>query len=248
MNEENKRDVYSWRGRDVLVVTLGIILIFLVAWGISQWAFTGRDFSNGQLSIWYSIAVGGLEGVALIGGVYLFGLHRLKLSWKEVGLRSTARTWLVLGVLFGLLAIPLAGLIATAVQTLLGKPLTNPQLDFLAPEGFSWTGAVGMFIMGGLVAPLAEEIFFRGVLYSWLQSTLGVRPGIILSGILFGAVHGEISIAVATGVMGIALAWIYERSQSLWPAVIIHSINNGVKIILLYLLLAVDPTLVVPGL
>ena len=239
MNQENEFGIHPWRGRDVLVVTLGIFLIFLVAWGIFQLTFAGKEFTGDRLSIWYSIAIGGLEGVALIGSAYLFGLRRLNLSWKAVGLRPAARSWLVLGVLFGLLAIPLAGLIATAVHT---------QLEFIAPEGFSWIGMIGMFVMGGLVAPLAEEIFFRGVLYSWLRNTLGVKPGILISGILFGAVHGEISIAVATGVMGIALAWIYEQSESLWPAVIIHAINNGVKILLLYLLLALDPTLVLPGL
>jgi membrane protease YdiL (CAAX protease family) len=50
--------------------------------------------------------------------------------------------------------------------------------------------------------------------------------------------HGDIAVAGATFVMGIILAWFYERSRSLWPSIVIHAINNGLKLAVLYGLLA----------
>lgn len=232
-----------WRGKDVLLITGGIILIFALFWIAFQGylSVTGVEPESLSSSVTFSILIGALEVIALAGSVYLFGLRRRGLDWDAVGLLPASGQWLAAGVAAGLLAIPLTALIASGVQLLLGQPLTNPQLEFLVPEGFSWFGAVGMFVMGGLLAPLAEEMFFRGVLYPWMRSRWGVWAGIVGSGLIFGAVHGEISISAATAVMGMGLAWLYERSGSLWPSILVHIINNAVKILLLYLLLAIDP-------
>jgi membrane protease YdiL (CAAX protease family) len=94
-----------------------------------------------------------------------------------------------------------------------------------------------MFVLGGIFIPFAEEIFFRGVLYTYLRQHWGFWASAIVSSLIFGAVHGQIAIAGAAAVLGFLLAWIYERSQSLFPAILIHGINNGVKILLLYALL-----------
>jgi hypothetical protein len=95
-----------------------------------------------------------------------------------------------------------------------------------------------MFLFGGFVVPLAEEIFFRGLLYRWMRQFWNVWPAIIVSSILFGLLHGEISVAGATFILGIILAWLYERSGSLWPSITIHVINNSLKLLILYTLIA----------
>jgi membrane protease YdiL (CAAX protease family) len=86
--------------------------------------------------------------------------------------------------------------------------------------------------------PFAEELFFRGVLYRWLRDRWGLWVGLIASSLVFGALHGDIAVAGATAVMGLVLGWFYERSRSLWPSILIHAINNTVKLVLLYALVA----------
>jgi membrane protease YdiL (CAAX protease family) len=125
-----------------------------------------------------------------------------------------------------------------AIQLIMGMPIENPQLPFLAPQGFSWFGAISMFILAGLVAPFAEELYFRGVFYQWLRQRWGVWPGILVSSLVFGIVHGELSVAGAAFVLGLILAWIYEQSGSLWIAILVHAINNSFKVLALYLFLA----------
>jgi hypothetical protein len=140
--------------------------------------------------------------------------------------------------LVALLFIPIIATVALLIQLLLGLPIENPQLEFLLPDKFSWTGALGMLLLGGLLVPFAEELFFRGVLYQWMRHKAGIWIGIIGSSLVFGLLHGEPSVAGATFVMGILLAWIFERSNSLWPSVTIHVVNNSIKIALLYALTA----------
>lgn len=231
----------TWHFKDILIVGTGVLIIF--ALGIVGLRFLLHlNLINGTISgqdaILLSAGLGALEAVGLIGSIYLFGLRRRHLTWAAVGIRPLSKRWLLYAIALGVIVIPASGLIAGIIQTALGQPLNNPQLPFLAPNGFSWFGAISMFLLGGIAAPIGEELFFRGIFYQWLRDRWGMWTGIIVSGLIFGALHGEVSVAGAAAVLGMLLAWVYEHSQSLWAPVLIHVINNSAKIILLYALLA----------
>jgi hypothetical protein len=231
----------TWKWTDVVVILGGIILIFaLVLLVVNLYARLSGQPLIGEEGVTIELSVGltALEAIALIGGVYFLGLRRKGLPWSAVGVQNPRPRWYTYALLIGLAVIPLSGLIAILVQQLLGLPVENPQLPFLAPGGYTTFGAIGMFVFGGVIVPFAEELFFRGVLYLWLRQRFGFWPALLVSSIVFGALHGEISIGVAAAVLGMVLAWAYENSQSLWPPVIIHVVNNAAKILLLYLLLA----------
>lgn len=231
----------TWHFGDILIISIGIVIIFVL--GIAGLRLLPQiDLLSGtfdeQGTILLSASLGALEASGLIGSIYLFGLRRRHLSWAAVGIRPINDRWLLYAIALGIIVIPASGLIAASIQFAMGQPLSNPQLPFLAPNGFSWFGAISMFLLGGIAAPIGEELFFRGILYQWLRDRWGVWVGIIVSGLIFGALHGEPSVAGAAAVLGMLLAWVYERSQSLWAPIVIHVINNGIKIIVLYTLLA----------
>jgi hypothetical protein len=231
--------IWSWT--DVLLMLAGIVLIFMLGLlSVNLYAvLTGQVMTTDQgPTIALSVGLTALEAVALIGSVYLLGLRRKKYTWDAVSLHNPGTRWLTYAVLISLVIIPGSGLIAILVQQLLGLPPGNPQLPFLAPGGYTTFGAIGMFVFGGVVVPFAEELFFRGVLYLWLRQRFGVWAGLLISSILFGILHGEISVGVAAAALGMVLAWTYEKSGSLWTPVIIHILNNAAKILILYLLLA----------
>lgn len=186
-----------------------------------------------------------LEALSIFVSVYFFGLRRRGLHLDALGFALPSPAWLLAGVVFGCLAVPLAGLLGLVIRLALGMNAQNPQTQVLVPDQFSLPAFLSIFILGGLVVPVAEEIFFRAVLFKWLRRSLGFWPAAVISALTFGAAHGEISIAVATGVLGLVLAWVYERSRSLWPAILIHAINNSTSILLLYLALALGKLL--PG-
>jgi membrane protease YdiL (CAAX protease family) len=230
-----------WSVWDMVWITTGILVSLLVGTLLIGFVFhiTGHlSLQSPGTATTVSVASAALESLAFIGSVYLLGLRRRHLSWLAVGVRQPEKNWLQYALWIGLLVIPVSGFIASMIQLILGLPQTNPQLPFLAPEGFNWFGAIGLFLFGGIIAPFGEELVFRGVLYQWLRDRFGMWPGILVSSLIFGMAHGDIAVEGAAAILGIVLAWVFEKSQSIWPPVLIHMINNSVKIILLYGMLA----------
>jgi membrane protease YdiL (CAAX protease family) len=231
----------TWTWKDVLAMALGSVALILMG-AILIGSFTNTNPLNGSItetpSLIFNAGMAGLEAFGLFASVYLLGIKRRKLSWADVGFRPTTRKWLLSALLLALLFIPIIAIIAMIIQLALGLPLENPQLDFLIPDQFTWLGAIGMLLLGGIIVPIAEELFFRGVLYNWLRGSFGIWVAVPGSALVFGLLHGEISVAGATFVMGLVLAWFYERSNSLWPSILIHVVNNSFKLFLLYVLIA----------
>ena len=228
-----------WNWKDILLISVFSASIILAGFGLlrilAQRSLISLEDTNTQIIL--SLASLILETIALILPVYLLGIRRKKISWSALGIQPCRLEWVFLAGLLGFSAIPLSGLVALIIQLLLGKPLENPQLPFLAPGGFSVLGGIAMFLLGGFLAPFAEELFFRSVLYQWFRQRWGILPGILISGLIFGILHGDWAVGGAAFVLGIILAWSFEKSKSLWAAFIIHAINNSVKIALLYILL-----------
>jgi membrane protease YdiL (CAAX protease family) len=78
------------------------------------------------------------------------------------------------------------------------------------------------------VAPVCEELFFRGVLFRVLRQRMPLWPAAIIDGILFGFVHGSLVIVPVLAVLGIMFCYVYERTGSLFPTIALHSLNNTI--------------------
>jgi membrane protease YdiL (CAAX protease family) len=85
----------------------------------------------------------------------------------------------------------------------------------------------------GILAPIAEEIGFRGVLMGGLLR-MRCKPwvAIILSAIVFSFFHGTYLQLLGTMVFGIITGWLFWRTRSLQPGMIIHIVNNSTAVIL----------------
>ncbi|MEM9416153.1 MAG: CPBP family intramembrane glutamic endopeptidase [Planctomycetota bacterium] len=92
-----------------------------------------------------------------------------------------------------------------------------------------------------VVAPIAEEFFFRGLLQTGLQSALGHDKrwlSILPVAVFFGLVHvGAVPWAMVPllVLLGVIFGWVYERTGSLWCAVLVHAGYNGLSILLSHL-------------
>lgn len=238
-NEKNQ----TWSFVNLLIILLGTGLIFAICILIFS-ALTAPDDSNlaaaTEPTVAQSVGLAAIEAIALIFGVYLFGVRRLQYSWKDIGFITVNSKWLLLTITISLIAIPISGLITVLVMLALGLPLENPQLEFIIPQDITWLGGLGLLLFGGIAVPIAEEVFFRGVLYKWVRERWGILIGVIVSSLIFGLIHIDIAVASTAFILGIILALVYEYSKSLWTAILIHAINNSVKIILIYLLFILD--------
>jgi len=93
------------------------------------------------------------------------------------------------------------------------------------------TGAlIGAAFLVCTVAPLAEELFFRGFVFGALRR-YGLAIAALVTGVLFGLVHvssSPIGFIVPLGVLGVLLCLLYERTGSLYPSIALHCVNNSI--------------------
>lgn len=88
----------------------------------------------------------------------------------------------------------------------------------------------------GIVAPFSEELIFRGVIYNKLSKSMSITATIIIQGILFGVYHMNLVQGLYASLLGIVFGYVTYKTKSIWPAVIMHMVNNAVSVIAPYIL------------
>lgn len=140
-------------------------------------------------------------------------------------------------IVLPLLAISL--LVAVRLQQLLlpeAPPPSHPAVERLLSQPPSATLLIGIFLMVSVMAPLVEELLFRGVMLSALRQRLGAAPAIIVTSLIFALAHPQGPIAVPSlFVLGATFATLREIRGSLLPGMVAHAINNGIMITLFLL-------------
>ena len=100
----------------------------------------------------------------------------------------------------------------------------------------------------GFIGPIAEEVVFRGAILRRLLDFYGNRgkwTAIVLTALLFGAVHGNLVQGINAFTLGLLLGWMYSRTRSIVPGIVFHIVNNTISVIVMRLYPAAkDMTLV----
>lgn len=174
--------------------------------------------------------------VVLIGLAAGLSLRRYRLGWQELGLRAFNRDfWWVPPVAAA--AAHVGVIVYTVVLVSLGADAAAPQQEdldqlFESRAVLPLTGAATV-----LMAPLAEEIFFRGFIFAGLLRPFGLAGAMVTSGFLFGAFHitgpETVGVILPFGLIGMLFAWIYYRTGSLWPSIATHLLFNLVSFAIL---------------
>ena len=193
--------------------------------------------------------LGDLLAVVLQAAVF-FGVLRVLivgpgvLSWPQMGWiadRAVAVRGLSGGAVFAGPLILVTSVIVAVAVNLVGVAPPSP----LPPTG-TLSGLILHLIAGALVAPLAEEMLFRGFALTAWRQLVGVRGAIVRSSIVFVLAHvlfvsgdtfGEtVRVAFVAGVVRIpvafALGWLFVRTGSIWGPVGLHAAFNGILIAL----------------
>lgn len=86
-----------------------------------------------------------------------------------------------------------------------------------------------MVIMAVIVAPLTEEVYFRGFVYNILKKWSGVLPAAIASSFFFSIVHTSLTQAIPLFLFAMVQCWAYEKARSLWLPITLHMLFNGIS-------------------
>ena len=148
---------------------------------------------------------------------------------RQFGLRPTAPGsalgWLVL-VWLGFIVFSFIWSVALDIQESDDLP------QELGVDG-STLALVAVAVLVCVMAPIAEEIFFRGFVFTSFRRTLGLPVAAILTGVIFGAIHlggTEIEFIVPLAVFGALLCLLYVWTDSLLPCIVLHALNNALAL------------------
>jgi hypothetical protein len=170
------------------------------------------------------------QDVCLIGSALLFARMAGPPRPSQFGLQPPKRIgpavgWVVLGYLtFVLLSYAWLSAIG---QTNAKDTIT----DDLGAKG-STAALIGVAFVVTVLAPLAEELFFRGYFFGALRR-LGLWPAALLTGLAFGVVHvagSPVAFILPLALLGTLLCLLRERTGSLYPGIALHCINNSVAL------------------
>ena len=197
-----------------------------------------------------------LANFTCLGGTtYWLGIRRGKLSWAQLGLRPFRwrREWLVIGIGLAVLLLPARAALGLLVQWAIEGNLDSLQVrgDLITGGAleFSWLGFISTLVGVGILAPISEELYFRGLLHTWFWGKTGrVLLRVLASSALFALAHADsISVVAASSVIGVVNALAYERTRSLFIPIVIHITTNSAAVLLIYMALAVQKFVPVPG-
>lgn len=190
---------------------------------------------------------GAVVSQVVLLGVYA-GLIRLTVvgpgaaSWSELGLRrpDEASSAIAFGAIIAVPLVFVSGLLAALLVQVLPTP-PSP-----LPEANDRVGLLLNLLAAAVLAPIGEELFFRGfATTAWLRA-IGPNAAILRGGLFFAFAHvltlsggsfgdaaGQAIVAFAVRVpVALALGWLFVRTRSIYPTIALHATFNGLPILL----------------
>lgn len=219
------------------VLFVSLLLLLPGYAGLSGAAVEQRVMDNPWLYLPLMVLI---EGLA-VTGLYLY-MRRADISWKDLGVGEFKPIYIAYAAA-GYVGVMFANVIVTAA---VGGLLPSVDLDQKQSLGITATAAgnqlIPLFIVLVILPPVVEELLMRGFLFTRLRQRLPFAVSAIIVSVLFGLAHitqadsGLFwSGAISFFVLSLMLCWLREKTNSLWPSIGVHMLQNGIAFTFLYL-------------
>lgn len=229
------------------------LLLYLVVGGggfFAASALAGAVMRVETVTLPVSLVAYALNIIFLGGSVLVVGVARGKLSLREIGFLPPRLNpqWFGAAIFLSLALLPLRGIIGLLAQTL-GGDLNSLQerMSLIAPESFTWFGFIATLLGAGILVPIAEELYFRGALFTWFRARFNFPVALLASSTLFALGHIDaLGVVASSFVLALANGWVFEKSKTLWAPILMHITTNSVAVLVIYGILAFAPQLLKP--
>ena len=219
----------AWVGGTLFISQLLIAKLFVLI--LPEYLLT-NNVVNGI----YSVVVYALCMVLSIG--LPWWVLKKKTTRDELGLRGLP-TWLdlLLAPVGFVVVMIVAGILTTIMMAIL------PSVDWQQTQEIGFHGLYDFgehllaFICLVIIAPICEEIVFRGWLYGKLRVRLTAVPAMLIVSALFGIMHGQWNVGVTVFAMSLGMCAMRELTGTIWSGVILHMIKNGIAFYALFVLM-----------
>jgi len=213
-----------WMG--VLGVVLGLaiplVLGVLAGVGVALTGDSGDELPSGVL-----IVLTFLQDIGFVAAALFVARMARRPTARDFGLVRTA-FWRAVGITLAVYAAfyVFAGIWAA----LLDIDEESDLPDELGADS-STVALVAVIVLVCVMAPVAEEFLFRGLLFTSIRASAGMWPAAIVTGLVFGGIHvgsSPVGLLVPLAILGVGLCLIYAWTRSLYPCVALHAINNAI--------------------
>ncbi|HZK61020.1 MAG TPA: type II CAAX endopeptidase family protein, partial [Anaerovoracaceae bacterium] len=177
--------------------------------------------------------------IASYGSVLIVAVLVNKFSLNAIGFRKTGWLWVRRAIFWGLGLMVIRAFLAQGLLYLF--PFLNFGTEMLqqslVTNNLTLSSQIIVIVLGALVIPVGEELFFRGFLYRWIRNRLSFSMAVLMSALVFGAFHLIPIQAIMAFPLGLLNAWMFERSRSLWPPIVLHITNNLFTLVIAFAVL-----------
>lgn len=204
-------------------------------------ALTAADLlsTSGKIT-WRASLIYYLLDLILLGGpVVLLSSWRNQLDLTAIGfIPPRVTTKLVsLAVAAWVVSIPFRVLSEVIADQVIGRNwhLLPIRQELIVTNGDTLPGFLASMVGLCILVPIAEELLFRGAIFGWFRARYNLRAAVLVSSAVFGLAHYDSVAHVASSfVLGMAMAYMFERTRTLWVPIAMHSISNCVSVCLQY--------------
>jgi membrane protease YdiL (CAAX protease family) len=225
-NEPVKRVAVPWSTRDVWLGVIAAAVIVAAGWAV---AYSLRALSiRPDVDLWVALFPTLIELLFLVP-VWWFSVRKYHASLKTLGFVNFNFTILAvgLGLLFAFYIFN--GLYAGLLRDF-GLRVQTDLTPVLRQLSSPWP----LFVAVVLVAPVVEETFFRGFVFGGLRARYDWRWAAAISAALFAAAHAQITFFIPAFILGYLFAYLYQKSNSIWPGMILHTLVNGLAMTIVF--------------
>lgn len=243
--EKKKKAKFTWKNLlEIVTLPIWVFLVFIVTeYSVSYGSLflLGRE----QLSepVWLTVLNAVIYSLTffLIAYLPVKLFKRWKTSREELGLKELP-TWTDLGLApVGFFVYLILAMILTYVA---GALFPGFDISEAQETGYEFLNSgldrIVAFLALVIIAPIAEEIIFRGWLYGKLRAKIPGKFSLFLSvlivSVLFGILHGQWNVGINVFAMSIVLCTLREITGTVYSGILLHILKNGVAFVMLYIL------------
>lgn len=162
--------------------------------------------------------------------IICFYLKNKGAAWNEYGLKEVNLKYFALSFLAIFFIAIVGGFLSSTLSDLLGLESQAEDMKKYF-EGVNKLFAILSFkISASLLAPIAEELFFRGIIFKFFRQRKTFIFSALSSSLLFSLMHFDIAMLPFTFILGFATAYMLEKTQNIFYPILIHGAVNNLAV------------------
>jgi len=220
-----------WRAWEVILGIVGVVLTMIAVGYLIELIAAIWNISELLFIFWASL----IQTFLMISVSWYFAVVKHGHSFRDLGfIKKGILPALPRGIKWGVLLF-LMVMILGVFQAIIYP--AEPDLQDFAKILLMVDSYGELFlavIMGVVLAPIGEEVYFRGFLYPALRQHFGAAKGIIFTSLFFSCMHFDLYRLIPIAAGGIGLTYLYERSGNIWTNIIAHGVWNAIMIALIF--------------